>query len=100
MHIHAMPASASGDALAGAQAAETSVAIRRARELQEAAAKLRVSSVEIGLGPPADAETLAMIGSWTNGGGGNSQSGGLGVSGSQSQGIERTPPESPVSYWA
>jgi hypothetical protein len=47
MHIHMPPASSGANALAGAQAAETATALRRARELREAASKLKADSLEI-----------------------------------------------------
>jgi hypothetical protein len=100
MHIHALPASAAGDALAGAQAAETAMAVRRARELQEAASKLKAASFEISLDPGADAETVAMVGAWSGTGSGGAQSGAASQASGEVPGVERTPPQGPVSYWA
>jgi len=47
MHIHTTQANAQGNALAGAVAQESAISLRRARELREAAAKLKAISTEI-----------------------------------------------------
>ena len=64
MHIHSAQASAVGNALAGAQDAETSMSLRRARELRDAAARLKAASFEIGASIPqgseSDPETAAQ----------------------------------------
>jgi hypothetical protein len=54
MHIHSAQASGTGSALAGAQAAETAQSLRRARELRDAATKLRAASFDFGSGIPKD----------------------------------------------
>jgi hypothetical protein len=54
MHIHTTQASATGNALAGAQAAETAMSLRRARELRDAATKLKAASFDFGSGIAQD----------------------------------------------
>jgi hypothetical protein len=126
MHIHAAQASALGNALAGAQDAETTMSLRRARELRDAAVRLKAASFETISSLPADpdtaAQTVSMIAAWSGGGSASSQSGSQ--PGSQSgpslqerstadlpppsssakiqetQQVQRTPPSNPVSYWA
>lgn len=99
MHIHAYPASASGQALAGAQAAEASVALRRSKELREAASELWATSFS--LDPGVNPKVVEMIGSWANHSGGDGPPDGAAQS-EASGGLEteRTLPLSPVSYWA
>jgi hypothetical protein len=48
MHIHTMAPTASSNALAGAQGAENAQSLRRARELRDAAAKLKAAALDIG----------------------------------------------------
>jgi hypothetical protein len=119
MHIHAAQASALGNALAGAQDAETTLSMRRARELRDAALRLKAASLEvytnIPQNPETDSEAVAMISAWSG-----SQSGQDHASrqlnpsvaerssadlrqqnpSPQIQEVQRTPPNSPVSYWA
>jgi hypothetical protein len=49
MHIHTTAATPAGDALAGFQAARTASALRRARELSDAAARLKARSQGAGI---------------------------------------------------
>lgn len=126
MHIHAAQASTLGNALAGAQDAETTMSLRRARELRDAAVRLKAASFETISGLPADpdtaAQTVSMIAAWSGGGSASSQFGSQPGSQSgpsvqeraaadvqppnastqiqQSQQVQRTPLSSPVSYWA
>lgn len=124
MHIHAAQASALGNALAGAQDAETAMSLRRARELRDAATRLKAASFEMNSNIPANpetdlhtdpqtaAQTVSMIAAWSGSGqAGSAQSGSSQSSqpGQQSgassptqstQQVQRTPPTSPVSYWA
>ena len=119
MHIHAAQASALGNALAGAQDAETAMSLRRARELRDAAVRLKAASFETISSLPSDpdtaAQTVSMIAAWS-GGSASSQPGsqsGASVQEraaadvqnasaqiQQAQQVQRTPPSSPVSYWA
>src|SRR5580698_1416339 len=79
MHIHAAQASALGNALAGAQDAETAMSLRRARELRDAAVRLKAASFEPIASLPADpdtaAQTVFMIAAWSGGGSAASQPG-------------------------
>jgi hypothetical protein len=73
MHIHMSPANSGSSALSGAQAAETLMALRRARELRETAARLKATpdaSPDIATDP----ETVSMITAWSGGGSSSSQS--------------------------
>jgi hypothetical protein len=117
MHIHAAQANALGNALAGAQDSETALSMRRARELRDAALRLKAASLEIHnnipQNPESDADTAAqtvsMISAWSSSQSG-SQSGGdpahrqlipsVQERSAQTQEVQRTPPPSPVSYWA
>ena len=95
MHVHASQASALGNSLAGAQAAETAMSVRRARELRDAATRLKAIAMEVSpslntqpqtvastdsravnrvasqAGPSgdqaADPQTVQMIAAWTGG---------------------------------
>jgi hypothetical protein len=122
MHIHTTQASAAGNALAGAQAAETAMSLRRARELREAAAKLK-ASFDLGSAvhhdplsdAQADAQTVSLVSAWAGGSSASSQSA-LTIQDSvaqrsaadselpnlpvQVQEVQRTSSASPVSYWA
>jgi hypothetical protein len=116
MHIHTAQASALGNALAGAQDAETSMSLRRARELRDAATRLKAASFEVISSLPPDpdtaAQTVSMIAAWASGNPGPGSGAGSAVSqpspspqevSSQpqpTQAIQRTPPSSPVNYWA
>jgi len=125
MHIHPAQASALGNALAGAQDAETAMSLRRARELRDAATRLKAASFEMNSNIPANpetdlhtdplyadpqtaAQTVSMIAAWSGSPQSNSSSqSGAPASGqdipSQTQStqqVQRTPPTSPVSYWA
>jgi hypothetical protein len=60
MQIHAAQASALGNALAGAQDAETAMSRRRARELRDAAVRLKVASFKSISNLPADPDTAAQ----------------------------------------
>jgi hypothetical protein len=118
MHIHAAQASALGNALAGAQDAETAMSLRRARELRDAAVRLKAASFETISSLPTDpdtaAQTVSMIAAWSGGGSASSQSGpslqerstadvqppNASAQVQQTQQVQRTPPASPVSYWA
>ena len=116
MHIHTAQASALGNALAGAQDAETSMSLRRARELRDAATRLKATSFEVISSLPADpdtvAQTVSMVAAWSGGGSGSGPGSASGLSqpspspqevSSQpqpTQPVQRTPPSSPVNYWA
>ena len=118
MHIHAAQASALGNALAGAQDAETSLSLRRARELRDAAVRLKAASFESLSSLPADpdtaAQTVSMVAAWSGGGSASNPSGPSTQERSaadqqppetsariqETQQVQRTPPSSPVSYWA
>jgi hypothetical protein len=118
MHIHATQASALGNALAGAQDAETSMSLRRARELRDAAIRLKAASFEVISSLPADpetaAQTVSMVTAWAGGNATSAQSSPSIQERSaadaqpqnaaspiqQTQQVQRTPPSSPVSYWA
>jgi|HubBroStandDraft_1064217.scaffolds.fasta_scaffold1867748_1 hypothetical protein len=119
MHIHAAQASALGNALAGAQDAETAMSLRRARELRDAAVRLKAASFEPIASLPADpdtaAQTVSMIAAWSGGGSAASQPGSqsgasvqeraaadvqLPNASTQTRQVQRTPPSGPVSYWA
>ena len=114
MHIHSAQASALGNALSGAQSAETAVSMRRARELRDAATRLKAASLEINTqipehDPNQDQETvaqqIAMINAWSGGQPSQQpfqQSPPVQPRGAQSQiqEVQRTPPSNPVSYWA
>jgi hypothetical protein len=49
MHIHATAATPAGDSLAGFEAAQTANALRRARDLSDAAARLKARSLSGGI---------------------------------------------------
>ena len=118
MHIHATQASALGNALAGAQDAETSMSLRRARELRDAAIRLKAASFEVISSLPADpetaAQTVSMVTAWAGGNATSAQSSPSIQERSaadaqpqnaaspiqQTQQVQRTPPSGPVSYWA
>ena len=122
MHIHAAQASALGNALAGAQDAETAISLRRARELRDAAVRLKAASFETISNLPADpdtaAQTVSMIAAWSGVGSASSQPGSqsgpvrqersaanvqppsASAQFQQTQQVQRTSPSSPVSYWA
>lgn len=90
MHIHATQANAAGNALAGAQAAETATSLRRARELRDAASKLKAASFDFGSGIPqdtlsdtlsdsqdnlqADTQAVSLVSAWAGGSSASSQS--------------------------
>jgi hypothetical protein len=116
MHIHTTQGSALGNALAGAQAAETATSIRRARELRDAASKLQAIATDLipdlalnpQSNPETDPQTVSMITAWA---GGNSapapavpsiQAGYPGGSTHRSSDAETQPASSPapVSFWA
>src|SRR5271166_162624 len=59
MHIHASQASALGNSLAGAQAAETALSMRRARELRDAASRLRAIAMDVSPVFTAHPQTVA-----------------------------------------
>jgi hypothetical protein len=127
MHIHTTQASALGNALAAAQDAETAMSLRRARELREAAARLKAVWFEAGSGisselqmdPETAAQTASMITAWSGGDSAAARSGsftqeqsvtdgsfqnGLAWTGSSqvepAQKVQRIPAFGPVSYWA
>jgi hypothetical protein len=60
MHIHTHPLNAAGNGLAGAHSAE-SAALRRAKELREAAARLKASSLEVSSDIAGDSQSIAMV---------------------------------------
>ena len=123
MHIHTTQASATGNALASAQAAETAISLRRARELRDAATKLKAASFDFGSGIPADtlsdpqtqSQSASLVGAWTSGSAASSQFG-LAIQDSveqrssadsqltrtppQIQEVQLTPASGPISYWA
>lgn len=123
MHIHTTQASAAGNALAGAQAAETAMSMRRARELRDAATKLRAASFDFGSGiaddpvsdPQTAYQTSSLVSAWAIGSAPSNQAG-LAIQDSvaqrssadtdltktppQIQEVQRTPAPGPVSYWA
>jgi len=118
MHFHATQVSASGDGLAGFQAAQTAMALRRARELRDAATRMKAGSrefqdVEPGLALDSEsaAQSVSMIAAWA-GGGGSGQSARDGQSRHSSSDSEtaedsariraasRTDIARPVSFWA
>jgi hypothetical protein len=123
MHIHATQANAAGNALAGAQAAETAMSLRRARELRDAAAKLKGASFDFGSGIPqdtlsdvqSDAQAVSLVSAWAGGSSASGQSA-LAIQDSisqrsaadselpnlpvQVQEVQRTSSSAPVSYWA
>jgi hypothetical protein len=116
MHIHTTQANAAGHALAGAQAAETSLAMRRARELREKADKIKALATggdsELASSFAADPQTIAMIGSWSasqahsaqpNPAQPNPVQTAASDSSSDSphkQEVKPTPASGPVSFWA
>ena len=108
MHIHTAQASALGNALAGAQDAETSMSLRRARELRDAATRLKAASFEVISSLPADpdtaAQTVSMVAAWAGGSSSPSQPNASPQEPSAqpqpTQSVQRTPPSSPVNYWA
>lgn len=61
MHIHGHQPSVSGNPLAGAHAAEKATALKRARELREAAVKLKATS------QGSEPDAVRMIGRWHQG---------------------------------
>ena len=65
MHIHTSQASGVAHSLAGAQATESTAALKRARELRETAAKLKATAQAPASDLSADPEIVAMIGSWS-----------------------------------
>lgn len=85
MHFHPTPASASGDALAGYHAAETAIALRRARELRDSASKIKIESLDfssvVAADPDAIYQTVSMVSAWSGGGAGSSQAGTAGPTG-------------------
>jgi len=127
MHIHTTQASAAGNALAGAQAAETAMSLRRARELRDAATKLKAASFDFGsgipqdplsesqTGVPADAQAVSLVSAWAGGSSASGQAA-LAIQDSvsqrsaadselpnlpiQVQEVQRTSSSSPGSYWA
>jgi hypothetical protein len=68
LHIHTTQATAAGNAMAGAQAAETAIALRRARELREKADKIKALSSggdsELSPNFAADPQVISMLGGW------------------------------------
>lgn len=119
MHIHISHASASGNALAGAEAEETAMSLRRARELREAAARLKAAALEVNSDlasiapsdPQTMAQTVSMIGAWSGGGSSNNQADSQSPPEDTSaanassriqetQQVRRAPPSGPVSFWA
>jgi hypothetical protein len=64
MHVHMNPASGGANALSSAQSAETAAALRRARELREAASRLKSDSLDISPDGTTNPETVAMIAAW------------------------------------
>ncbi|HEX4322984.1 MAG TPA: hypothetical protein VHZ52_18865 [Acidobacteriaceae bacterium] len=109
MHIHAAQASALGNALAGAQDSETAVSMRRARELRDAATRLKAASLEIHTQIPEHdpnqdqetaAQTISMVTAWSGGQPSRQPSPQSSAVLSPIQEVQRTPPSNPVSYWA
>lgn len=122
MHIHTTQASALGNALTAAQDAETAMSLRRARELREAATRLKAASFEAGsdisselqTDPETTAQTVSMVAAWSGGDSAAGQSASSrqdrsradtsawnGSSQSQpTRQVQRTSPSGPVSYWA
>lgn len=108
MHIHMNPANMGVNGLAGAQSAETAAALRRARELRDAASKLKAGSLEVVADIDTDPETVAMITAWARGGSASNQSNQDHPGGSSEP--SKTPAKiheirpaahaSPVSFWA
>lgn len=111
-------ASALGNALAGAQDAETAISRRRARLLRDAAVRLKAACFKTISNLPADpdtaAQTASMVAAWSGGGSSSSQTGpslqersaadtpplNASAQVQQTQQAQRSPPSSPVSYWA
>lgn len=122
MHVHTTQAGALGNALAAVQDAETAMSLRRARELREAAARLKAMSFEAGsdisselqMAPETAAQTASMITAWSGGDSSAARSGSSpleqpdldpSIAGGSArlrsnQQIQRTTPSGPVSYWA
>lgn len=67
MHVHGHQPSVSSTALAGAHAAESAAALKRARELREAASRLKASLEGGGLEAELGPDAVAMIGCWSQG---------------------------------
>ena len=122
MHIHSAQANALGNTLAAAQNAETAMSLRRARELRDAAVRLKAASLdmssnlhsELSTDPETAAQTVSMVTAWT---GGESASGQSSSSRQErfatdaqpqnapaqirpTQQVQHAPPSNPVSYWA
>jgi hypothetical protein len=123
MHIHSTQTSALGNALAGAQDAETALSLKRARELRDAATRLRAASFEMSSDIPENPETVSMVAAWSGNPtrhptqlqtessalfGADAGIAGSAAPSSQMRENQRTPPtspasspvSSPVSYWA
>lgn len=122
MHIHTTQASALGNTLSTAQDAETAMSLRRARELREAATRLKAASFgagsdissEMQVDQETTEQTVSMITAWFGGDSPATRSGsskqdrsladGSGSNGSSpsqpAQQAQRTPHSGPVSYWA
>lgn len=111
MHIHMNPAVNGANALSSAQSVETATALRRARELREAASRLKAGSLGISPDGTTDPETVAMITAWAGGGSARNKSTqnqpGSGSEPSKAlTSSEKVQPSSspvsssPVSFWA
>jgi len=106
MHIHTHPLNAAGNGLAGAHSAESAAAPRRAKELREAAARLKASSLEVSSDIAWDSQSIAMVSAWSGQQGGqqSGQSHSLpepqsNTAQSQTERLTAKPSRQ-VSYWA
>lgn len=98
MHVHGHQPSMSSTSLAGAHAAESAAAMKRARELREAASRLKAASQGVGLETGVSPDAVSMIGSWSQGENGTAGNQRKTVSGERDEGAPGT--AATVSYWA
>ncbi|MFC5865099.1 hypothetical protein ACFPT7_22525 [Acidicapsa dinghuensis] len=101
MHVHGHQPNVNSTMQTGAHAAEAAAALKRARELREAAARLKAISQGEGLDVNEDA--VSMIGNWGRGAGsgaGSDESAGNRQEANPASAEERAQSAGTVSYWA
>jgi hypothetical protein len=64
VHFHANPINLRDSAMSSAQAAENTLSVKRAKELRDAAAKLKASALDYGTDTVTDQESAAMLSAW------------------------------------
>ena len=64
MHFHANPINLRDSAMSSAQAAENTLSVKRAKELRDAAAKLKASALDYAPDTVTDQESAAMLSAW------------------------------------